>query len=351
MVALESIHDEGGPVPERVVRLADEIGHATTEKLRGIEQVARATKMLALNALIEAARAGDQGGGFAVVAREVSGVAEQARSLSESLSVEVTPRIAELMDLGRELTARVRGLRLADLAHDVVDAIDANLYERTCDVRCWAPDATLVRALESGDAADLAAAADRLAGILRCYTVYVDFWLADASGRVVASGAADRRAAVAGVDVSGEAWFRQAMATDSGDAYATVDVERHDRLGTTVSTFATAVRTGGTLHGAPVGALGIFFDWDRQAQAVIDGVGLLDEERGYTRVLVLDRGGRVLASSDRAGVLREQLTLRTTGDAAVGFYDEDERTVAYAHSSGYETYRGLGWFGAIVQKR
>jgi len=333
-----------------VVRLADEIGHATTEKLHEIEQVARATKMLALNALIEAARAGDQGGGFAVVAREVSGVAEQARTLSESLSVEVTPRIAELTALGKELMTRVRGRRLADLALNVIDVIDRNLYERSCDVRWWATDAAVVQALESDDPAAAAFASERLGVILRSYTVYADLWLADASGRVVASAAADRRGGVVGADVSTETWFRRAMATEDGDAYAAMDVERHDRLGATVATYATAVRADGQLHGRPVGALGIFFDWERQAQGVLDAVRLADDERACTRVLVLNSGGRVLASSDRSGVLNEQVSLRT-GDATVGFYDEDDRTVAFAQTPGYETYRGLGWYGAIIQKR
>ena len=80
-------------MPERVVRLAEEVGRVTDEKLQGIEQVARSTKMLALNALIESARVGDAGAGFAVVAREVGEVADRARTLSVALAGEVGPGV------------------------------------------------------------------------------------------------------------------------------------------------------------------------------------------------------------------------------------------------------------------
>lgn len=337
-------------MPERVVRLAEEVGRVTGEKLHGIEQVARSTKMLALNALIESARAGDQGAGFAVVAREVSEVADRARLLSEELSSELGPRIEELTALGHQLVGRVRGQRLADLALNVIELMDRNLYERSCDVRWWATDAALVDALTTGDPAAARHAGDRLAVILRSYTVYVDLWLADASGRVVARAAADRGGAgVVGSDVSDRVWFRAAMGTRTGDDYAALDVARDPALGALTATYATAVREGGRADGRPVGALGVFFDWERQAQAIVDGVRLAPGEREATRVLILDRTGLVLAASDRAGVLSERVALRT-GDQAAGSYTDEDATVGFAATPGYETYEGLGWYGALVQR-
>ena len=112
-------------MPERVVALAEEVGRLTDEKLGAIDKVAQTTKMLALNALIESAHAGERGAGFAVVAREVGAVADAARELSVELSGELAPRITELRALGQELVGRVRGQRLADLAHpDAVTECD-----------------------------------------------------------------------------------------------------------------------------------------------------------------------------------------------------------------------------------
>ncbi len=339
--------------PERVATLAEDVQRLTGEKLAGIDRLASSTKMLALNALIEAARAGETGAGFAVVAREVGGVADTAKAISEELSGDLAPVLDELRDVGRQLVTEVRGQRLADLALNVVDVMDRNLYERSCDVRWWATDSALVTALEAEPAARPAAAAHasaRLAVILRSYTVYLDLWLADAEGRVVAHAGAGRGASsFAGHDVSAEPWFRAAMATTSGDDYAALDVAHHRELNAATATYATAVRAAGAEHGRPIGALGVFFDWTTQAQGIVEGVRLDENERATTRVLLLDSEGRVIAASDRAGLLAERMELQTTG-RAVGFYATDGATVGFARTPGYETYRGLGWYGALVQR-
>jgi hypothetical protein len=150
--------------------------------------------------------------------------------------------------------------------------------------------------------------------------------------------------------VSGEAWFQEALATPDGDAYAVEDITFSRPLGSTVATYATAVRRGGDTNGPVVGTLGVFFDWEPQTRAILDGLRLTDEERDRTRSLLLDAEGRVIAASDGAGVLTERLELRT-GGAASGSYAHDGRTVGFARTPGYETYEGLGWYGVLVRRR
>jgi hypothetical protein len=339
-------------MPNRVVDLANEVSDLATSKLAAIERVADQTRMLAINARIQAAHAGDAGAAFAVVAQEVGGVATQVRSLSESLAAELAPRIDRIDGLGRDLIEQVPGQRMADLALNAVELIDRNLYERSCDVRWWATDSAVVGACAGGDDRGATAlAARRLGVILDSYTVYLDLWVADADGRVVAHGRPGRYPGVLGADVSDAPWFRSAMATGDGTAYAVDDITIAPLLdGAPVATYAAAVRRDGEVRGEPIGALGIFFDWDAQSADIVGGLRLSDAERDRTRCLLLDADGLVLASSDREGILTERVALRTEGRAG-GYYTEGDAIVGFARTPGYETYAGLGWYGALIQRR
>jgi hypothetical protein len=337
-------------MPERIVRLATEVGAVAAEKLARIEAVASTTKILAINARIEAARAGEHGRGFSIVAQEVGSVAGSITQVAAELNTELAERVAELGRQRIRLVEQVRGQRLADLALHAIELIDRNLYERSCDVRWWATDSAVVSACDA-DADATAHANARLGVILSSYTVYLDLWIADRRGKVVAHGRPDRYRNVLGRDVSGEAWFRQAMATTSGADYAVDDIRREPGLGDApVATYSTAVRAGGAERGEAIGALGIFFDWGPQAQAIVQGTGLSDEEWERTRCLLLDARGRVIAASDDAGLLSETVVLRTDARDG-GFYTADAGTVVgFALTPGYETYEGLGWYGALLQR-
>jgi hypothetical protein len=246
-----------------------------------------------------------------------------------------------------------KGQRLKDLALNMIDIIDRNLYERSCDVRWWATDTAVVEALEDADPARRRYASERLGVILNSYTVYLDLWIADLNGNVVANGRPELYPGVVGSSVANEAWFRDALATASGDHYTAQDVEVASRLGSRqVATYSTAVREGGRADGRVLGALGIFFDWGTQAAAVVNGVRLTPEEKRLTRCMLVDREGRIIASSDGRGILEEKFRIRTkAGSAKAGFYTTADGTaVGFAETPGYETYPGLGWYGVIEQK-
>ncbi len=336
--------------PEAVVQLANGAAQLAAAKARAIQSITAQTRILALNATIEAARAGDAGKGFAVVAGEVKTVSAEIGRLASEMETELRSALDRLRLVGERMAEDVRGARLIDLCLNAIEIIDRNLYERTCDVRWWATDAAVVDVAADPVAAKVVEAERRLGVILSAYTVYLDLWICSADGRLIAHGRPDRYPALHGLDVSRESWFREAMATHSGDDYAVADIARCGALGgAPVATYAAVVREGGAARGRPIGVLGIHFDWGPQAQAVVKGVRLAPEEAARSRVLLVDAGNRVIAASDGQGELSETIAL--SGHARSGCaLQADGHLVAHHDTPGYETYQGLGWKGVIVQK-
>jgi len=337
--------------PERILELSQAVYRVATDKIRSIKEVTGTTRILSLNALIEATRAGDAGRGFAVVANEVKNVSNNINVITQALEKELAGAIQDLMHLGETIVQELRGSRLTDLALNMIEIIDRNLYERSCDVRWWATDSAMVDCLSKATAAAADHACKRLGVILDSYTVYLDLWVAGADGRVVANGRPDRYPGAIGIDVGQEPWFKDAMAARDGNEFSVADVAVNPHLGNAlVATYATAIREGGEVTGRPLGVLGIFFDWSPQAQAVVKGVRLSDEERAITRCLLVDQNHRILAASDDAGILAEMLEIDTSSGDSGDHLDSRGDTVGYALTPGYETYRGLGWYGVIVQR-
>ncbi len=103
--------------------------------------------MIAINARIEASRAGMAGKAFSVVAEQMNDLSGKIGIVSKKMRNESRGSIDELGNLIKTQATIVRGTRLSDLALTNIDLIDRNLYERSCDVRWWATDDTIVNAL------------------------------------------------------------------------------------------------------------------------------------------------------------------------------------------------------------
>ena len=75
---MQRIQEQMESIAESIVRLSEQ-GQAIGEIIASVNDLAEQSNLLAVNAAIEAAKAGEQGKGFAVVAQEIKSLAEQSK--------------------------------------------------------------------------------------------------------------------------------------------------------------------------------------------------------------------------------------------------------------------------------
>lgn len=337
-------------IPRRIQKIISDVSDNVQRFARSNQEIASRTNLLALNAHIEAARSGETGKGFLVVADEVKRLAAQAHHNAKEFRSVMLADILEGVQTTEKIFQILEDTRLIDIAQSVVQIIVRNLYERTADVRWWATDKIFWQALtnlENKQATD--AVSHRLGVINNFYSVYTNMVLAGADGTIIGCSAGRNYEHLIGKNVAHTAWFREAIKSKDGDAYCVDDValcnlhERH------VAIYSAAVRDNGQHNGASLGVLGVFFDWQEQGQQVVANEPAFSaQEWSRSRVLILDGRQRVIASSDGNGLYQpysctHQNLQRGSYRDAVGNF------VAFARTFGYQGYDGLGWMCVITQ--
>lgn len=344
--------------PEGLSALADQVESHLAESTDQIRKINDDIHVLSINAKIEAARAGNHGKGFGVVANHIRHLVSRTSGVTEQMESQVRSLMHELSAMSSQLGVEVRGQRYEQIAYNAIDIIDRNLYERSCDVRWWATDDSLVAALTEPGEETARYASKRLGVILDSYTVYYDLVLVNRDGRVVANGRPDLYRSV-GNDVSEEPWFQDEVRTGSGEEYAEQGVHASHLVDNEpILAYATTVRARGDARGEVLGVLGILFRWRDLGQTVAErAVAAIRDTEGSSVTVVahiLDDTGRILASS------REAETGRKPPDAILRHFRDQENgyaristqgntyLAASARSPGYETYR-TGWRCMILQ--
>jgi hypothetical protein len=334
--------------------LAKRVARDFSQAMAEIERVNLQTKILSFNAQIEAARAGAIGNPFGVVAMEMVTLSEQSTTVTKQLATETQASITSLNEKIATLGQDIRGTRLTDLAMTNIDVIDRNLYERSCDVRWWATDNSVVEALTRPETRDHAC--KRLGVILDSYTVYFDIVLCDLNGRVVANGRREKFPSL-GTSQKNEEWFQTAVRTADGTQFGFQSVHRSSTLagGQHILVYSCGVRAGGDARGQLIGVLGIIFNWEGLGQTVVNGTLISDDEKAATRVCIVDKNGLVLADS-RKKIIQETLRLPDQPkifsgkkNFAVVQMNGEPTLVAHALSPGFETY-ATGWHSLILQR-
>lgn len=345
--------------PQRIALLAQTIQDRLGESIGAIEDVNQDIHVLSINAKIQAARAGLAGAGFAVVADAVRQLVNRTQGITANLEAQVSHTLAELTSMNETLSHRVRGQRLSQIASTAIDIVDRNLYERSCDVRWWATDDALVKALTHETPQNLRHASRRLGIILDSYTVYLDLVLCGLDGRVRANGRPDLWNSV-DLSVGDQEWFLSALRTSSGGEFGFEGVHSSPLVGgKRVLVYSCQVRKAGESTGEPLGVLGIVFDWDALGSVVVDRSAqtLAVETDRRVSVFLSYADGRIVASSERSRVGQKAVVpgWEDIPRLQVGFSDgpgfDGKSTLAgYAVSQGFETYR-TGWYCVALEDR
>lgn len=134
--AMHRIQEQMESIAESIVRLSEQ-GQAIGEIIASVSDLAEQSNLLAVNAAIEAAKAGDQGKGFAVVAQEIKSMAEQSKQATAqvrkilgdiqratSSAVMATEQGSKAVDAGVERSVAA-GDSIRQLADGITEAAQA----------------------------------------------------------------------------------------------------------------------------------------------------------------------------------------------------------------------------------
>lgn len=341
--------------PERIAELAREILKHLTHASQEIRILNDETRFLSINAQIEAARAGGRvGAAFGVVASAIQDLSGKAAGVSCALSSKTAKPLAELVRMSTAISDRLSGLRLVGAAEHIIDVIDRNLYERSCDCRWWATDESTVAALTDLNDRTAKRACNRLSVILDSYTVYSDLILCDLQGRIIAHGRPGEHASL-GLICSQALWFREALGTLDGREYSSESPHAsHLARSQRVMIFAAAVRERGEIHGRPIGVLAAVFNWDALGQHLVENLPPDIAADDKVRCMITTSVGKILADSNPAGLddhiffPGRDTVFREVSGYLTAEFEGQPRLIAHARSQGFETYRS-GWHALILQ--
>jgi hypothetical protein len=298
--------------------------------LHQIKEINSITKLIAINAAIESSRSAQLSDSF-------STLSDQVRTLSmrsEESFIEINALIENL----RTSCASAIAVRLGDIAVDIIDKIDRNLFERNCDVQSWATFKSIIQACKSEDASVLKIATKQMHTLVDVYEVYHDLLLCNKKGIVIAAG---KRQNLVGSDQSNRFWFRKTLSSNSvhvTDMYYSKSISQF-----TVA-YSAPVRDE---KGNVIGVISSRFNWE-YIYDILDKIKI----DSHSKILLISSEGIVIGSKLKFDVLKDNVLWLGAGEQSLlgkrGYSLESARNgqwkvYGFARTKGYNSYPGKSW--------
>jgi hypothetical protein len=203
-------------------------------------------------------------------------------------------------------------------------------------------------------------ACDRLEDINNSYTLYRDLIIAGKDGFVIASSNNARRETVLGLDVNEETWFKRALLTKNGTEYFAQDLSPSAVESRLSLVYSTAVRENSDENGKVVGAMGVFFDFQGEANIILEEY-MPRDERGsildgcYS--MFTNRAGEIIASSDESILkigegahIPKRNRQPVEGERVSNYmvFEGVDSAIFSAKTDGYLDYKGLEWSSHVI---
>jgi len=339
----------------KIAQLAKSITVSLKDSINNIKSVNEDIHVLSINSKIQAAKAGKIGAVFSVIADSIQKLVGRTQKITEDLQQSVETTITQLTDINGYLGTQVRGERLFQASINMIDIIDRNLYERSCDVRWWATGNSVVNALKNKNEQTAEKCSQRLKTILDSYTVYFDIIVCDLNGEIISNGKPDLYASK-GKHVENTEFFKSALATANGEEFGFEGVHKSPLVeNKNVLVYSCGVREDGNTDGELLGVLCVIFNWDGLGKVVVEKTAKMlkeETEHSITTKIIYSNGQSIASSNGNTSCISSNVMDIMKKNQPYGFIlPENTGDILYgfAFSQGFETYK-TGWIALVEEQ-